>query len=453
MAMSDGRYDPQRLIDAVKNNSRATLLLDLEAIAREAGAMINAVMLGAIAGARALPIAAEAFEAAIRADGKAVDANLRGFSAGFAAASAGSRLPAAAPPRPHAPSPALADLECEIATMPAAAQAVMIEGVRRLAAYQDVAYARLYLDRLNPLRDADAKAGAAGRLLDAVARQLALRMSYEDVIRVAQAIDPARLTRIVREMDVRPGQTFAITEYLNPGLDEFCSILPGFLARGLLAVAARFPALARARWGMAINSRSISGYLRFALLAKLRPLRRATFRFQQEQEVVRQAIDAVTSARTAGIARSGRRSLGQVPRRAGASAGSRHRRRIDRAAPEPSRATIIDFGGHLLRVRRHGSSTRAKIRAAQNRKPQNRAPQDGKSWVEPPLVGARDARKRCARSRTGRLHPQRSEKDRGVIETLGDAKPPPQGRSLSLGAVHADLLHQSRRQEPAGKPA
>jgi indolepyruvate ferredoxin oxidoreductase beta subunit len=85
MAMSDGRYDPQRLIDAVKNNSRATLLLDLEAIAREAGAMINAVMLGAIAGARALPIAAEAFEAAIRADGKAVDANLRGFSAGFAA--------------------------------------------------------------------------------------------------------------------------------------------------------------------------------------------------------------------------------------------------------------------------------------------------------------------------------------------------------------------------------
>ena len=51
MAMSEGRYDPQRLIDAVEKNSRATLLLDLEAIAREAGAMINAVMLGAMAGA------------------------------------------------------------------------------------------------------------------------------------------------------------------------------------------------------------------------------------------------------------------------------------------------------------------------------------------------------------------------------------------------------------------
>ncbi len=83
MAMGDGRYDPERLIAAVEKNSQKTLLLDLEAIARESGAMINAVMLGAIAGAGALPIPAEAFEAAIRADGKAVEANLRGFRAGL----------------------------------------------------------------------------------------------------------------------------------------------------------------------------------------------------------------------------------------------------------------------------------------------------------------------------------------------------------------------------------
>ncbi len=53
--------------------------------------MINAVMLGTIAGTGALPIPAEAFEAAIRADGKAVNANLRGFRAGFEAARGGSR--------------------------------------------------------------------------------------------------------------------------------------------------------------------------------------------------------------------------------------------------------------------------------------------------------------------------------------------------------------------------
>ena len=151
MAMSDGRYDPLRLISAVETNSRQALLLDLETIAREAGAMINAVMLGAIAGARALPIPADAFAAAIRADGKAVEANLRGFDAGFAAAVAGSRLPHEPAKRQHAASPTVADLEAEIAAIPSAAQAVMTEGVRRLAAYQDRAYARLYLERLMPI--------------------------------------------------------------------------------------------------------------------------------------------------------------------------------------------------------------------------------------------------------------------------------------------------------------
>jgi indolepyruvate ferredoxin oxidoreductase, beta subunit len=131
------------------------------------------------------------------------------------------------------------------------------------------------------------KPGAGGQLLAATARQLALRMSYEDVIRVAQAkIDPARLARIVREMGVRPDQTFAVTEFLKPGIEELCSILPSFLARGVVAIAERFPTLARAHWGMAINTRSISGYLRFAVLAKLRPLRRSTFRFQEEQAAI-----------------------------------------------------------------------------------------------------------------------------------------------------------------------
>ncbi len=156
--MGDGRYDPERLIAAVKNNSQKTLLLDLEAIARESGAMINAVMLGAIAGAGALPIPAEAFEAAIRADGKAVEcqpARLpRRICRGARRRACAIRRAASA--RSAAIS-SLAELESEVERMPAPARAFMTEGVRRLAAYQDLAYARLYLDRLAPIRDADAQ--------------------------------------------------------------------------------------------------------------------------------------------------------------------------------------------------------------------------------------------------------------------------------------------------------
>ena len=87
-----------------------------------------------------------------------------------------------------------------------------LEGVRRLAAYQSPSYARLYLDRLKPIRAADEASGAQGRLLTQTARHLAVRMSYEDVVRVAQAkIAPERMRRIARQPaigDHRSGPVF-----------------------------------------------------------------------------------------------------------------------------------------------------------------------------------------------------------------------------------------------------
>jgi indolepyruvate ferredoxin oxidoreductase, beta subunit len=166
-----------------------------------------------------------------------------------------------------------------------------------LTAYQDRDYARLYLDRLNLVREADDKTTAGGRLLAATARQLALRMSYEDVIRVAEAkIDPARLARIMSELAVKPEQTVAVTEFLKPGIDELCSILPPWLATRILRLADRYPALGRAHIAMAVNSRSISGYLRFATLAKLRPLRRKTFRFKKEQASIEAWLRLIVQA-------------------------------------------------------------------------------------------------------------------------------------------------------------
>ena len=61
--MGDGRFDDARLLDVAEKNARARILFDMESVAKEAGAMINAVMLGAIAGCGKLPIPVEAFEA------------------------------------------------------------------------------------------------------------------------------------------------------------------------------------------------------------------------------------------------------------------------------------------------------------------------------------------------------------------------------------------------------
>jgi len=299
MAMGDGRYDSARLIKAVETHAQSHLLLDMDALVKQSGAMINAVMLGLIAGCGRVPIPAAAFEDAIRADGKAVDANLRGFRGGLDAATNANARPAAhdiANENRAADADALAALERAI-VMPAAARDVVLAGARRLAAYQDLAYAQLYVDRLAPIRAADARVGAGGRLVRETARHLAVRMSYEDVIRVAQAkIDRARLPRIAATMGVSPGEPFTVTEFLKPGVEELCSLLPPRLAERVLAAAERRGLLERLHWGMEVNSASVSGFLRFWLLAKLRGWRPRSYRFQQEQQAIEAWLRLIAEA-------------------------------------------------------------------------------------------------------------------------------------------------------------
>jgi indolepyruvate ferredoxin oxidoreductase beta subunit len=287
IAMGDGRFDQDRLIKIIKEHAKETLLIDMDALAKQSGSIINAVMLGAIAGCGRLPLKREQFEAAIREDGKSVDTNLSGFRAGYDAARANIQ-PARLPERKKIAAATPASVEHEVArTFPAVAQVVGLEGVRRLIHYQSVSYAWLYLSRLRPIVEADQIIGAQGKLLKEVARHLAVRMSYEDVVRVAQAkIAPARMRRIAQEELHVNGEPFTVRDFLKPGIEELCQLLPPFLARPILRMAERKGWLGRVYFGMEVNSTSVSGYLRFLMLAKLRPLRPFGHRYTQEQQQI-----------------------------------------------------------------------------------------------------------------------------------------------------------------------
>jgi len=296
-AMGDGRFDQDRLIATIKNNARDSLLLDMDVLAKQSGSIVSAVMLGTIAGSARLPVTAEHLEAAIREDGKLVDNNLRGFRAGLEAARAKLQPVKTAEKKKHAPvSPEL--LEHEISySIPALAQSTAIEGVRRLIAYQSVAYAKLYLDRLRSINEADAAAGAHGKLLKEVARHLAVRMSYEDVVRVAQAkISPARMQRIARDELRVKNEPYSVHDFLKPGIEELCQLLPPFLARPILRYSERKSWLGQFYFGMEINSTSISGYLRFLFLAKLRRLRPYGYRYTQEQAQIASWLGLIVQA-------------------------------------------------------------------------------------------------------------------------------------------------------------
>jgi indolepyruvate ferredoxin oxidoreductase beta subunit len=131
MALADGRADSGALMATLQRHTRAAELLDLAALAQQAGTVISAVMLGALAASGVLPFARTVYEDTVRAGGKGVEASLRGFALAFEAVTRqrAQRAAAEAALRP-APAPTPADLRRL--------------GRARVASYQDEAYAWLY---------------------------------------------------------------------------------------------------------------------------------------------------------------------------------------------------------------------------------------------------------------------------------------------------------------------
>ncbi|CAA7615384.1 Indolepyruvate oxidoreductase subunit B [Candidatus Terasakiella magnetica] len=298
-APGDGRYDEAALAQALEAGTKTRILFDMEQAAKSVGCLVNSVLLGAIAGSGILPLTPATFEAGIKAAGKAVTSNLKGFEIGLAAAR--GQTPAPALPdhkRPLPPSDAAERLWPRIrAELPEAAWPMAGEGVKRLIAYQDRRYAGLYLDRLGPIAAAERNAGGKGNLTRSVARLLAVRMAFEDVIRVAQLkTDPERLARIRREVGAAPGQPLVVKDFLKPGVEEICSLLPSILARPILALAHRRGWTQTLYWGREVASTGIGGHLGLWLMARLRPWRRFSHRWGEEQGEITLWLDSILAA-------------------------------------------------------------------------------------------------------------------------------------------------------------
>ena len=284
--MGDARASSQRILDAARDRSKSFVGFDMDEAATRSGSVISSLMLGALAGSNALPFPRESYEAAIRASGIAVEANLRGFAIGFDEARQGVALPVEPQPQlPEATTERGRLLQARVfAEIPVTAQANALHGVQRLMDYQDRAYADLYLDRLAVIRAVDD--GRDDHALTAeTARYLALWMSYEDSIRVADLKTRAsRVARVEEEVRLKRDQLMAVTEFLHPRLAEVCDILPARLGRAVLRsrTAKRWSAPLFAKGRFAETS-SLRWFLLLRLLAGLRRWRRGTLRYAEEQ--------------------------------------------------------------------------------------------------------------------------------------------------------------------------
>ena len=306
MALGDGRADAEVLMQIVREHSAQAYLLDMAAITQAAGAVISAVLFGAIAASGALPFAREVCRATIRAGGKGVEASLRGFDAAFdalasmrdARAAVAEAIVAATTAPVPVPVPSAAPTW--LRAFPAATHEVAALGHARVLEYQDARYAQLYLDRLERVLDAE-RAGDP----DAVngfattretARHLALWMAFDDIVRVAELkCRTSRFARVRAEVRASEAELLRIHDHFKPGVAEFAALLPAALADRLTRWERRRTARGRSAWALPIQlpSHTVAGLLALRGLAALKGLRRYGSRFQAEQALIERWLAAV----------------------------------------------------------------------------------------------------------------------------------------------------------------
>jgi indolepyruvate ferredoxin oxidoreductase beta subunit len=306
-AMGDGRVDSSQLLAHADGAAKRFIRFDMAEAAERSGSVISAVLFGALAGAGVLPFSRAQFEATVERGGVGVKPSLKAFGDAFdraqkdpaGTASEGAAAPAAKPaPQPRDPA-VRALVERVQQQFPASAHEILLEGVRRLIDYQDVAYAGAYLDRMQKVHALPAPRDD-GRLAEATGRHLALWMSYEDTARVAALKTRAtRFERVRGETRVLSGQLLAINEYMHPRLQEICETLPGGIGRWLMnSTGPRRLVEHFTKKGRVIRTSSLRGFLMLRCVAGMKRWRRSTLRFAEENRLIEHWLEriAVTAA-------------------------------------------------------------------------------------------------------------------------------------------------------------
>ena len=292
-AMGEGSTDTAGLVDVVRSQAKRVVLFDMEATAERNHSVISSVLLGALCGAGVLPFRKANFQEIIKKSGIAVATNLAAFEDACQQAQRGdSGFTGKTPDKlsPDVPSqartPRLQPVLDRIRRLPAAVQPLVLEGARRALDYQDPAYAELYLDRVEVIAALEARLWADASsysLLAATARSLALWMTFEDTIRVADLKTRAsRFARVKDEIRAEPDQLFGITEFMKPRLEEIAGTMPVGLGKWVLGSPGISGWLGKHTAGRQIKTRTLGGFCLLYLLGGMKRWRRGTLRFHEE---------------------------------------------------------------------------------------------------------------------------------------------------------------------------
>ncbi len=321
MQLGDGRADAEDMLKLVRQFSRAHQVFDMAGIARDAGTVVSAVMLGAVAGSGLFPFKREDYEAVVKSGGKGTEASLRGFARAYDLVAQGKvqvdfvaqvlqapgvltnaeALPDSAAWAPVPTLPDAVDTHAHPAgIVPAEAEEMFALGYARLLDYQGKPYADLYVKRLQQVlaaeREADPQASNGFATTREMARWLALWMAFDDIVRVADLKSRAsRWTRVQGEVKAGEDDLLKLYDHFKPGVPEFAAMLPPSLAGRLVSWDRKRAAGGKEPWAMPlkIGTHSVFGMLALRALAAMKPLRALGSRYAVEQQMIEQWLQGV----------------------------------------------------------------------------------------------------------------------------------------------------------------
>lgn len=298
LSLKQDAYTYENFRDLIEVNSKGHIVVDIHKMG--ISDFNNAHLLGLLCASEYLPILRrESYQKAIGTVGIDPERNLRDFITAYELLKKPKELDVEKPKENGFYNLAHGYVTESIEKLESAygkdVKDVLVEAVKQLIGYQDANYAELYIIRVNDLylylRETIGEAKNGDELIiREFAKVLAVRMMYEDIIRVAEKkVSKERFERIKKLYKIQDRNVFWVKDFFRPELDELYGVLPNPLGKVLDSVLSKH----KISWKTEILTNHISGFLLLQGMSKLRLLRRRSFRFAKENALIEKYIEHV----------------------------------------------------------------------------------------------------------------------------------------------------------------
>jgi len=313
MVMGDGRREEAPLIEVIAANSLRHHVIDMAALCQQAGTMVSAVMLGAIAASGLLPFDRRHYEAVLSGKSAAAKASLKGFALAFDRVSQQRdqaqyvehvlKAPPEAPIELHVALNEPANLPASVAQQfPSSMHAMLALAYARLVQYQGESYAQLLVSRLTSLKAIELSSPGSTPdcpVTHETIRWLALWMAFDDIIQVAYLKSRVtRWQRVSSEVKLKEGELLKVYDHFKPGVPELAAVLPKSWAEVLLRWDRARILKGKEAWAMPIKlaRHAVWGLLSLRFLAAMRVIRPFGSRYANEQALIQEWLDGIAQA-------------------------------------------------------------------------------------------------------------------------------------------------------------